>query len=193
MRAIRIASIVTDDGIKSAVVTQRTPARSYGMQFHTTFTHEAAKIARTITSGATLRLFIVLPEHLDYVTFRRLDQVKIGAELGMGQSSISRSLKELVEAGVVERRGKGPLVEWRLSPDYGWRGDVESFHAEQGKRRKKPGALTGSPAPIVAEGRLSKPPQRNLRLFSSVVNRSEDDNIAPLNAACAATRSRIQP
>jgi hypothetical protein len=145
MPAHKITSLKTEDGDTYLVTSQRDPARSYGMQFHTTFTDEAAKIARTVSSGATLRLFIVLPQLLTYNSWRRLDQVKLGADLGMNNSTISRALKELVELEVIERQGKGPVVEWKLTPNFGWRGNVESFHNERAKRSKSaPGGPAGA-------------------------------------------------
>jgi DNA-binding transcriptional ArsR family regulator len=143
MRPAKIKSLTTTAGETIAVLSERHPGRSYGMQFHTTFTQEATKIAKLATGAATLRLFIVLPDHLSYTAYRRLDQTKIGAELDMNHSTVSRALKELTELGVVERRGSGPVVEWKLSPDYGWRGHVDAFHVEQRKRGKRSPAGPG--------------------------------------------------
>ena len=177
MRPTQIARIVTADGVASAVVSERTPARSYGMQFHTAFTEEQAKIAKTVKNGSTLRLFLVLPEHLDYVLFRRLDQRKLAADLDMTQPSISRALAELLAIGVVERQGSGPVVEWRLSPTFGWRGTVDQFHAEKRRRAaQKPAPAGASMRQDVAEDRISHPPQRTLRLLSPLINRNECEN-----------------
>jgi hypothetical protein len=171
----RITSATTEDGERIVVYGQRDAARKYGMAFHTTFTDQAAQIAREVSSGATLRLFIVLPQMLSYTAFKRLDQVKLGAELSMNHSTISRSLKELVALGVVERQGKGPMVEWRLSPNFGWRGNVESFHAERAKRGEQPAPKGEQPPPIIAEYIFPKAPQRDMRLFAVVNNKQNPD------------------
>jgi DNA-binding HxlR family transcriptional regulator len=102
--------------------------------FRTVFDDAMRQLAVTITNGTTWRVLAVLPEHLSYEVFRRLDQRQLGAKLGMRDNSVSRALKELHEAGVVERRGAGPVTEWRLTPDYGWRGDVASYHRTQRQR-----------------------------------------------------------
>ena len=106
------------------------------MQFHTTFTKPTAEIARRLKSGVAAKLLLILPDHLSYSDWRRLDQRKVAAEINVTDGAVSRALAELVEHGVIERRGKGPMVEWRLSLDYGWRGDVDSFHTERRKRGK---------------------------------------------------------
>lgn len=152
MRAERVVSITTASGEQLAVTQERHPSRSYGMSFHTSFDEPVAKIAREATTAAALKVFLILPQHLSYTQFRRLDQRKLGAEIGLDDSSISRALKQLHELGAVEKRGKGAHIEWKLSPDYGWRGDVESFHAEQRKRR----ARTPAPFPLPAQTKVAE-------------------------------------
>jgi hypothetical protein len=113
--------------------------------FHTTFDDAAEALAGRITSGTTWRVWAILPKHLSYTVFRRLDQVTIAAHLKVDQTSISRALRELHQLGAIERKGKGPVTEWKLSPDFGWRGDVDSYHAEQRQRGAgKAGPLTSS-------------------------------------------------
>lgn len=124
------------------------------MSFHTAFDEPTARIAREATTAAALKVFLILPAHLSYTTFRRLDQRKLGAELGLDDSTISRALKQLHSLGAIERKGTGPVTEWKLSPDYGWRGDVDSFHAEQRRRgNRAPGKPSHGPVKV-AEGIL---------------------------------------
>jgi hypothetical protein len=152
MTAQRVVSITTESGERLAVSQQRHPSRSYGMSFHTSFDEPTARIARTVTNGAALRVFMVLPAHLSYTVFKRLDQRKLGSELGLDGSAVSRALKQLHQLGAVEKRGAGAHIEWKLSPDYGWRGDVDSFHAEQRRRGSKAPAKPSPGLPNVAEG-----------------------------------------
>ena len=155
MAAERVVSITTESGERLAVCQQRHPSRSYGMSFHTSFDEPTARIARNVTNGAALRVFMVLPSHLSYTVFRRLDQRMLGAELGLDGSAVSRALKQLHELGAVDKRGAGPAIEWKLSPDFGWRGDVDSYHAEQRRRGSKaPGAKPPATPLKVAEGIL---------------------------------------
>ena len=146
MPTAKIVGLVTEGGERIAVSEARPPGRSYGRLFHTTFTHETAALAKKIESGSTLRVLLILPEHLNYTTFKRLDQTKLAAELHMAQSSISAAMAQLLQLGVVERQGKGPVTEWRLTTDFGWKGDVAGFHAfNRKKERSTPGQVTLSP------------------------------------------------
>jgi hypothetical protein len=134
LRKSPVVSLTTADGQRIPINHQRHPSRSYGRMFHTTFDDAAEALADKITSGTTWRVWAILPKHLSYTVFRRLDQVTIGAKLGVDHTSIGRALRELHQLGAIERKGKGPVTEWKLSPDFGWRGDVDSYHAEQRQR-----------------------------------------------------------
>jgi hypothetical protein len=147
-----VVTLTTDAGEKFAVSEERHPSRSYGKVFTTTFTEDVAALANRITSGATLRVLLILPQHLSYTTWKRLDQVKVGEQLNLDQASISRALSQLLKEGVVERQGSGSHLEWRLSSDYGWKGDVASYHAHRrthGNRR--PSEVTKKEPTKVAE------------------------------------------
>ena len=174
MQASRVISLRTADGTDHPVTETRHPTRSYGVQFHTVFTTATADLARKVKHASTIRLFIILPEHLSYTDWRRLNQEAIGRELDLDNSSISRALAELLSLGVIERKGRGPVTEWRLSSDYGWRGTVDQFHEH--RRGKAPKRPTG-PMSIDAEGRTGKQitseenkekRQRPLRLLQSI-------------------------
>lgn len=152
MRGEQVVSIRTADGTDHAVIQEREPRRAYGMSFHTVFTNQVAALAFKITSAPALRLLLILPEHLSYTDFRRLNQCQVAAQLNVSQSAISKAMTELHTAGVVERQGKGTATEWRLSLDYGWRGTVDGYHAEKGKRPSR--ATKRGPLLVVAEGIL---------------------------------------
>lgn len=127
------------------------------MSFHTVFTEATANLARRVKHASTLRLFIVLPEDPSYTDWRRIAQDQLAKELDTTQASISRALAELLTLEVIERKGRGPVTEWRLSSDYGWRGTVDQFHEHRRARQQpKPHSRPASPVPIAAEGRLWK-------------------------------------
>ena len=156
MKAERVVSITTESGERIPVSHQRHPSRSYGMSFHTAFDEPVARIAETITTAAALRVFLILPQFLSYTVFRHVNRETIAKRLSLDGSAVSRALIQLHKLGAIERRGKGPVTEWKLSPDFGWRGDVDSFHAEQRKRGSRaPGKPAGGPT-VVAEGILWK-------------------------------------
>jgi hypothetical protein len=152
LRKSPIVTLTTADGERIPINQERHPARSYGRMFHTQFDDAAKELAQKLTSAVALRLWLILPGHLSFTVFRRLDQRQIGQEIGANDSSVSRALKQLHELGAIERKGRGPVTEWKLSPDFGWRGDVASYHAEQRRRggsKVKP--VTPPPSTPVAE------------------------------------------
>ena len=151
MLASQVVSIKTADGTSHPVTETRHPSRSYGVQFHTVFTEATAQLARHIKHGSTLRLLLILPEHLTYSEFRRLNQEAVAQELAMDNSTISRAMAELHSLGVVERKGKGPVTEWMLSSDYGWRGNVDQFHEHRRKTKRAPPKGAARPRLIAAE------------------------------------------
>lgn len=132
-----IASLTTTAGEAIAVIEERHPSRSYGRMFRTVFDDTAEELATRLKLGASLRLLLILPRYLSYTEWRRLAQQELAQRLGIEQPTVSRALAELNEIGYIERRGKGPSIEWKLTPEYGWRGDVASYHAER-RRRGKP-------------------------------------------------------
>ena len=122
--------------------------------------HDALKhLAKEIKTASAWKLFAILPVHLDYHEFRRLDQTKIASELGTTGASVSRGMAELLKLGVVEKQGKGPVIAWKLTPDYGWRGDVESYEAAASRRKLFPKRPGGGPR-VVAEGISQKGTQQ---------------------------------
>ena len=129
----------------------------YPWPFCTMSTPAIRELARRIRTATALRLFLTLPDILDWQEWRMLNQATLGEELGIAQSHISTALRELLAIGIIERRGKGPRQEWKLSLDIGFRGNTAQFSAEalrQGKtfpKHPKDGRLN------VAESILGEP------------------------------------
>ena len=151
MRSPRFATLVTETGERVAVRENRPPGQSYGRQFFTMFDSALLHLVRKVRGGPALRVFLRLPARLDWPDWRKLDQKSLADEIGMHRTEVSRALAELVTVGVIERRGRGPTLEWRLSLDWGWRGQVDAYHAEQRARQRehagtKPGQ-EGGPLP----------------------------------------------
>ena len=98
--------------------------------------HEAADtLAAEAKTAVALRLFLILPTCLSYTEWRPLDQSAVARRLKVDRSTVTKGMHELQALGVVERRGNKRTTEWRLSPDYGWRGDVESYEAAAHRRK----------------------------------------------------------
>ena len=136
LREQRVAVLQLSDGTKHAVIQERHPSRSYGRQFVIVFTEAMARAAEQIKQGMTLRVLHLLPEYLDFVTFKQLRTVELGARLGTSSGPVSRAMAELHGLGIVEREGTGPRTAWRLSSDWGWNGTADQYHALRGGRLK---------------------------------------------------------
>lgn len=140
-----VAHLVTDEGEIVDVVQDRPPGRSFGRRFVVLFEDTLRRLASSLTNATTWRVLARLPDHLEWEAWRRLPQRMLAQELRMSVGAVSEAMNQLVELGVVERRGRGPVTEWRLTTELGWRGNVESFHAE----RRRRGA--GAPKPALEQ------------------------------------------
>ena len=107
-------------------------------------------IARDIEHASSLRVFLALPDRLDFENWRQLDQGDLSRELSIDRSSVKRALDDLLRHGVIERQGHRALQVWRLSLNFGWRGNVESYHAARSKRGRSKGQAVEKPRPAVA-------------------------------------------
>jgi DNA-binding HxlR family transcriptional regulator len=136
MRADRITSVVTEHGEVIGVAQDRQPGKSYGKGFMIVFLDAMEQAAERINSACTLKLLMRLPRHIDFTNFRPIRQVKLAEEIGVTDGAISRSMRELLELGLVERKGSGPRQLWRLSTDWGWNGSADQYHAFRGGRMK---------------------------------------------------------
>ena len=166
------------------------PSRHYPWNFVIMSTPAIRSLARRIRTATALRLFLVLPSILDWQEWRQLRQADLAEELEIAQPHISTALKELLELGILERRGSGPRQEWRLSLDTGWRGNVAEYWEEATKKGKKPGGGPGRPtassrrrdsgvtAADNARDREQKAPptQRTLKLLRALPAEQEKKN-----------------
>ncbi len=91
-------------------------------------------IRRRIRSAATLHVLDALPDHLSFTEWRKLHQIRLATELGIAQGSVSKAMQELHDLALVERRGSGAHVEWRMSLTAGWRGNATSYNAARRAR-----------------------------------------------------------
>ena len=63
----------------------------------------------------------------------------------MALGSVSEALKELHQIGAIDRRGKGPVTEWMLSPDWGWNGKAGAWKGNQRARGRDPASRVQMP------------------------------------------------
>ncbi len=76
-----------------------------------------------------------LMSKLSFDNFIAVEQSVISVELIIHKSNVSRSIKMLVEKGIIE---KGPRIgrtyAYKLNPFYGWKGRVKNLKDERKKR-----------------------------------------------------------
>ena len=136
MKADRITTVITEHGEVIAVAQDRQPGKTYGRGFMIVFLDAMEQAAERIESAITLKLLMRLPRYIDFTNFRPISQTKLAEEMSVGAGSISRGMNELLELGLVERKGSGPRQTWRLSTDWGWNGSADQYHAFRGGRMK---------------------------------------------------------
>ncbi len=155
-RTVRTAILTDDLGRRYHMRAEVPPGCGYPEGWMITW-DSTRQIRRKIRSVATLHVLDALPDYLSWTEWRRLPQQQLAASLDLGQASISRALTELLGLQLIERRGNGPVTEWRLSLSAGWRGGAPAYHAARRTRGME--QLDDPPPPpaaAVAEGRLCK-------------------------------------
>ena len=175
MRLQKIVALTDDTGSTHKVVQERHPSKTYGGRFVILFTEAMKNAARRIRSVVTLKLLLILPDHLNFTDFRMVRTQALADELDTGSGNISTGMRELLDLGILEREGKGPRSTWRLSSDWGWNGSADQYHAFRTGRlkgKKPPGAHShqshnaygakspppGSPTKNTTGSRLVLPP-----------------------------------
>jgi len=154
------------DGTAIGTVTgelRRRAAASYGRPFVTLFSIDAAELLKHVRDPTALRLWTMLPTMLNADDWRRLDQRVLAKDLAVSQPSVSRGLGVLMQAGVIEREGKGPGVRYRMSPRVMWRGTVGAYHAQEREEARNYAAEAGAYRLNVQLSLALPPPGRGTR------------------------------
>lgn len=90
------------------------------------------ELAKAITRGSDFKVFHMIMPSLYDGNMVYVNQVQLGKELGIEPTHISRSLKRLVNAGIIERLDltlSGKV--YRLNPRIAWKGGNEnSIHTK---------------------------------------------------------------
>jgi hypothetical protein len=121
--------IDVDTGQGFVVKVEAGPGASYGKRWCIMFDDARQQIINQLNSLPTVRVFLALPDYLSWTEFRPLNQSKLAERLKVGAASVSRAMKDLHGRGIVERLGRGPVMQWKLSLNWGWRGNAAAYHA----------------------------------------------------------------
>ncbi len=89
-------------------------------------------------TGNDYRILFRLLSHLEFGNWIYVTQTTIAEELKLKKSHVSRSMKKLVEKGIIEKqkdpKDKRKMI-YRLNPKCGWRGDADQWKKEMYNRR----------------------------------------------------------
>jgi predicted transcriptional regulator len=81
--------------------------------------HEAIALDSGL-DGVDLRVFLYLSARVGFQEFVHVAQVELAATLGRRKEHISRSIRKLMERGLIVPSPKGSRAsEWRFNPEYG--------------------------------------------------------------------------
>jgi DNA-binding IclR family transcriptional regulator len=97
-------------------------------------------IATADLSGADFRVMAALMARLDFENLIQVQQVEIAEHLGMQKQNVGRSIKRLVEMGILLEGPKiGRSRSCRLNPNFGWQGSAKGHHRAIQERMKQAG------------------------------------------------------
>ena len=110
-------------------------------------------LAKSNLKSEALNVLLLLISRMGYENIIRVSQKEIGDVLGMKKQNVSRAMKTLRVAGVID---PGEFHAVHLSPDIGWKGKVTNMRKQQAKLSKESMERTSSSVDEVDVSTLSK-------------------------------------
>ena len=110
-------------------------------------------IAKFKLKGEELNVLLLWISRMDYENIIRVSQKEIADVLGMKKQNVSRAMKTLRVAGVID---PGEFHAVHLSPDIGWKGSVQNLRKQQAKLFKETMERTSQSVDEVDVSTLSK-------------------------------------
>lgn len=107
-----------------------------------------------LNTVSAFKVFHRLPDYLTWTEFRALPRKVLAEDLGISGVSVSTALRQLHQLGVIDRQGKGPVTQWRLSLETGWRGNVASYRAAVAKQADAVRKQAGKPVLRLVPGTI---------------------------------------
>ena len=82
-------------------------------------------LAQSNLTGNDMKVMWAMLARLDYENLIQVSQAEVAQELGMNRHNVNRSIKKLIELGVVlEGVRIGISRSYRLNPNFGWKGSA---------------------------------------------------------------------
>ncbi len=107
--------------------------------FYTMFSFGSYRLSEVEgLTGTDYRVLHNLLSHLDFENWINVTQTVVSEELQIKKPHISKSIKKLVDKGIIEKhkdRNDKRKIRYRLNPEYGWRGDADQWKKEMYSRK----------------------------------------------------------
>lgn len=103
------------------------PRQKSAFERHFTMNQSALLILANTLNGEQLRVLLALLAELDYENFIQVAQADIAEKLNINKVNVSRSVKALIDVGVIFEGPKvGRSKTYRLNEQFGWKGSVSN-------------------------------------------------------------------
>lgn len=127
----RLGQVDLDTGeiIEEGFVAYVAPKRQnwFGTRWFAMSQDMLGEIAQLGLSGNDYSVLMMMLSKLDYENLLVVNQAELAKQLNMARQHFSRSLKKLIDAGIIL---KGPRIgvsrSYRLNPTYGWKGSASN-------------------------------------------------------------------
>ena len=112
------------DGFVAYVVPKR--KNGFGQGWLAMAQNGAEILAQSNLSGNDFKVLMKLLSVLDYENLIQVSQAEIARELNMHRQHVQRSIKQLLDLGIVLEGVKiGISRSYRLNPNFGWKGSAK--------------------------------------------------------------------
>ena len=112
------------DGFVAYVVPKR--KNGFGQGWLAMAQNGAEILAQSNLSGNDFKVLMKLLSVLDYENLIQVSQAEIAGELNMHRQHVQRSIKRLLDLGIVLEGVKiGISRSYRLNPNFGWKGSAK--------------------------------------------------------------------
>ena len=84
-------------------------------------------LAQSNLTGNDMKVMWAMLARLDYENLIQVNQAEVSEQVGMNRHNVNRSIKKLIELGVIlERASKSALAALgKLNPNFGWKGSAK--------------------------------------------------------------------
>ena len=77
-------------------------------------------------NGNDMKVMWAMLARLDYENLIQVNQAEVSEQVGMNRHNVNRSIKKLIELGVILEGVKiGISRSYRLNPNFGWKGSAK--------------------------------------------------------------------